>query len=172
MLVHAAVTDNVQLYEKALAAGADPAEPFSNGSNAFLVAAANGSINVLRLIYERTPKLLNVSAGTGPTLAWPLFMGLMHQEVLEQLLDWGAVCCSYKQNQAQDESQYPVVGRISRLADAATSAGASLCTGNALTVLLLHTMCTHSLCSAPAASHCVHLRTAPQGCSHICFTSC
>jgi hypothetical protein len=115
MLVEAAVTDDVQLYERALAAGADPAQAFSNGSSAFMIAAANGSINVLRLIYERAPQLLNAHAGAHAgasliTLAWPLRLAIAHQEVLLQLLDWGAVCCSFKQNEAQDESVYPEVG--------------------------------------------------------------
>lgn len=108
--MEAAVTDDVQLYEQALEAGADPAQALSNGSSAFMVAAANGSINVLRLIYERAPQLLNAYSGVDISLAWPLMLAITHQEVLLQLLDWGAVCCSFEQNQAQDESQYPVVG--------------------------------------------------------------
>jgi hypothetical protein len=113
-LLHAAATDDTQLLQQALEEGADPGEPVHHVHNVFMVAAGCGSLRVLRALYTVMPPgvLNDISGEDQDYKQWPLYLAVRerHPEVVAQLLDWGAVCCCYVQNQAEDESKYHAVG--------------------------------------------------------------
>jgi hypothetical protein len=97
MLLEAAARDDLQLLEQALLLGADPEQGFQGAGSAFMVAAASGSIGVLRRLHQLAPQLLNRGDDEQQPGAWPLQLAVAGREaaVVAQLLDWGAACGSF-----------------------------------------------------------------------------
>ncbi len=112
-LLHAAVTDDTTLLQQSLDEGADPAQPVQHVYNMFMLAARCGSLAVLRKLYEVMPPRVLDEADLEQDYhtVWPLPLAVNSgvPGVVAQLLDWGAVCCSYKLREGQDESRLPWV---------------------------------------------------------------
>jgi hypothetical protein len=119
MLVEAAARDDLQLLEQALQQGADPQQGFQGAGSAFMVAAASGSLGVLRRLHQLAPQLLNRGNDEQQPESWPLQLATvsMQAAVVAQLLEWGAACGSFPAT-LEGEQELPEVGRWLLLAAA------------------------------------------------------